>query len=540
MSTTSADTPLDLCYALEGKIVTMDTDGSVLNKGVVYINGNIIEAVQPAGFLPPAGFENCLKIRSKGTIYPGLIELHNHLSYNILPLWKVPKKYTNRAQWRGISEYRKYVSGPLQILAKERKGYLAALVRYVECKCLLGGVTTSQGITLASNSGIIKYYRGIIRNVEHPDDPALPRAETRTDDVKDAEDFLEKLHTDSCRLLHLSEGIDAKAREHFINLQLPDGQWAITDALAGIHSTGLSEYDLDILKTNGGSIIWSPLSNMLLYGDTARIKAAKEKGILIALGSDWSPSGSKNLLGELKVAKVYSDKHKKIFSDFELVQLVTINAARVVKWQNALGSIEAGKYADLIVVHGTRGDPYRRLLRSSEADISLVVINGIPRIGTVPLMEPFGLETERWQVGIHPQGRILYLSQTPGTAYVGTLSLRISAERLREGLQTLPKPPNFREPPLAAPGKGRSAERYTLILDNEEEFGQSLRPLAPAFARPPPEPAKPLEEILVPIELDPLTVADDPITFFNQLKDQPNLPDYIKTRLPKFYPKLLI
>ena len=29
-----------------------------------------------------------------------------------------------------------------------------ALVRYVECKCLLGGVTTSQGIQLYSNAGI--------------------------------------------------------------------------------------------------------------------------------------------------------------------------------------------------------------------------------------------------------------------------------------------------------------------------------------------------------------------------------------------------
>jgi hypothetical protein len=64
---------------------------------------------------------------------------------------------------------------------------LPALVRYVESKCLLGGVTTSQGVMLASNSGIRRFYRGIVRNVEQTDDPDLPEAQGRIADV-DARD----------------------------------------------------------------------------------------------------------------------------------------------------------------------------------------------------------------------------------------------------------------------------------------------------------------------------------------------------------------
>src|SRR4051794_38349840 len=184
----SADLPLETPYVLLGKLVTMDAHLTVIEKGAVYINGDTIVAVLPASAPPPAGFEDCLKIQTKGTIYPGLIELHNHLSYNILPPWNVPKRYTNREKWRGEPDYRKFISGPLRMLTKERKGYLAALVRYVECKCLLGGVTTSQGITLASNMGILKFYRGVVRNVEQPDDQLLPAAETRTDDVDSAAD----------------------------------------------------------------------------------------------------------------------------------------------------------------------------------------------------------------------------------------------------------------------------------------------------------------------------------------------------------------
>jgi hypothetical protein len=451
----------------------------------------------------------------------------------------VPKKYDNRERWRGVPDYRKFISGPLRMLAKERIGYLAALVRYVESKCLLGGVTTSQGITLASNAGVLKFYRGIVRNVEQPDDPALPAAKTRTDDVDDAEDFLHKLQADSCRLLHLSEGKDNFARQQFLNLRLADGTWAITDALTGIHAAGLFEEDFPILKANGGSVVWSPLSNLLLYGDTALIQAAKDNGILIGLGSDWSPSGSKNLLGELKVAKVVSDANGKIFSDEELIMMATINAARILKWDALLGSIEPGKRADLIVAHGSQGSGYRRLLRSSEADITLVVINGVPRCGTAGLMELFDVETERWQVGTPPEERVLYLRQTAGTAFVGTLTLREAQDRLRAGMQNFPDPPNFVEPPLADLGNGAPPETFTLVLDNDGEIGQSLRPLAPMLAQPPVA-AVALEDILVPMELDPLTVADDPTKFFTQLTNQINLPDYVKKKLPKLYPRLIV
>jgi len=543
MPSISDDLPLTIRYVLLGKVVTMDANLSVVNKGAVYVNRDTIEAVQPAASPPPAGFEDCLKINTKGTIYPGLIELHNHLSYNILPAWKVPKKYGNREQWRGVRDYQKFISGPLRMLAKERKGYLAALVRYVEVKCLLAGVTTSQGITLASNAGVIKYYRGIVRNVEQPDDPALPAANTLTSDVNDAEDFLKKLQDDSfhhcCRLLHLSEGKDQFARKQFLNLRLANGTWAINNALAGIHSAGLFAEDFPILKANGGAIIWSPLSNLLLYGETALIQAAKENDILIGLGSDWSPSGSKNLLGELKVAKIFSDANGKIFSDEELIKMVTINAAHILNWGALLGSIEPGKRADLIVSHGSQGSGYQRLLYSSEADITLVVINGVPRYGTAMLMEPFGIEAERLKIGQKEEERVLYLRQTDGTAFVGTLTLREAQNRLRTGLRNLPNPPNFVEPPLAILEERTPPEEFTLVLDNDGEIGQSLRPLSPMLT-PPPFATEALEDILVPIELDVLTVTDDPAEYFNMLTNQINLPDYVKNNLPKFYPRLIV
>ncbi len=164
---------------------------------------------------------------------------------------------------------------------------------------------TSQGIMLNSNAGIQRYYRGILRNVEQTDDPELFEAQGRIADVvaKDARAFFGRLmKEDSCFLLHLSEGVsqegqtDSVARRHFLALQVAPGEWAINDRLTAIHAAGLLPEDFDLLAQHGGSMVWSPLSNLLLYGATARVEAARKRGVRIGLGSDWAPSGSKNLL----------------------------------------------------------------------------------------------------------------------------------------------------------------------------------------------------------------------------------------------------
>jgi hypothetical protein len=58
-------------------------------------------------------------------------------------------------------------------------GVVEAVVRFTECRCLLGGATTSQGITLVGTGGLVEMYQGAVRNVERTDDPLLPPAGTR-------------------------------------------------------------------------------------------------------------------------------------------------------------------------------------------------------------------------------------------------------------------------------------------------------------------------------------------------------------------------
>ncbi|MCK6499016.1 MAG: hypothetical protein L6Q38_06000, partial [Nitrospira sp.] len=104
--------------ALSGRVVMMDDAFTVLPRGVLYIEQGAIVAVREAGEAPPDGFQTVPVVNSRGTIFPGLIELHNHLAYNILRLWAVPRRFTNRDQWAGTPAYRALISGPMQILGK--------------------------------------------------------------------------------------------------------------------------------------------------------------------------------------------------------------------------------------------------------------------------------------------------------------------------------------------------------------------------------------------------------------------------------------
>ena len=524
--------------ALRGRVVSMDAQYSVLSRGIIYIERGTIIAVQDAVISAPPGFETVPIVDTRGTIYPGLIELHNHLAYNALRLWQVPKKYGNRDQWSGIPEYRRLISGPMQIVGKT-PSLLPALVRYVECKCLLGGVTTSQGIQLFSNAGVRRFYRGVVRNAEQTDEADLPEAVTRIDDVDagNAELFLARLKKQTCFLLHLSEGADRAARDHFLALQMPSGDWAITPQLAGIHCTALTPVDFERFGKLGGAMIWSPLSNLLLYGATADVAAARAAGVRIGIGSDWSPSGSKNLLGELKVAWLWV-QNMPGFNQRDIVAMATRNAAAILQWDAVLGSIEPGKRADLLVIDGMRGDPYGALIAAKETAIRLVMINGVARYGSATLLPKLGCKGETITVG--GCERMLYLEQATQDPDVSGVSLRQAKIVLKGALARLPQLAlELEQPKLIVRALGEPEPIvWQLALDELHDTGVDLRPRLPlpetqeitGPQRLQTRAITPLSQIVTPLVLDPLTVADDP-DFIKTLSAQKNLPDLIKQAL---------
>lgn len=540
--------------ALAGRVVTMDEHDTVLDEGVVYVADGAIKAVLPRQAPQPPDFAGVRPVAVGGTIYPGLIELHNHMAFDILRLWQVPQPFSNRDKWRAdsVPDYRRLISGPMTVLGKSAA--VAAIVRYVEAKCLLGGTTTGQGVRLNSAPGIVSFFRGVVRNVESPGD-GLPSAATHVQDVdaRDAARFKERLAAASCMLLHLSEGVDDAARRAFTALRDADGdgdedeRWAIAPSLAGIHCTALSGEDFEVLARLGGAMVWSPLSNHLLYGRTADMAAATSTAtkLRIGLGADWSPSGSKNLLGELKVAKLCSDEHARttgnpLFTDSELVALATRNAAAILGWPGRLGVLAPGAQADLIVLTGSRGDPYTALLRSGEHDLRAVVIGGVARYATPALMGRLGAGvTETLSVG--GRRRALNLDDPTTHPEVAAVTLADARSQLRDALARLPELAREQEDAASDPSAAAAAPRLELVLDELDDTGFDQRPRLPLDGRlTGPDllaaaAAPPLSTVLGPLELDPLTVVDDR-AWLEEIGTQTNLPQFLRRGLPAMYP----
>gem|GEM_PF-1556854 len=193
---------------------------------------------------------------------------------------------------------------------------------------------------------------------------------------------------------HLAEGRrdDAYNQSEY---PLADALGLTRPGMVFIHGVGLTDFQR--AKTQGISLVWSPFSNLLLYGQTLDIKAAIEAGVNVALGPDWSPTGSKHMLDEMKIAKRYLE-HNKVqisrngslipVSDKMLFEMATINAARALRVDDRLGRIRLGFIADLLLVERLNpGDPYQSLLSASQKEVTLVVTGGQPLYGERAMVE---------------------------------------------------------------------------------------------------------------------------------------------------------
>jgi len=113
----------------------------------------------------------------------------------------------------------------------------------------------------------------------------------------------------------------------------------------------------------------------------------------VCLGSDWGPSGTKNLLGEMKVARIAADHFGYTLSDADIVEMVTANPGVLLErcWHRPVGRLVSGGFADVTVIRGRgRGTAWSRIVAATERDVALVVIGGVPRYGDTRLMTAAG------------------------------------------------------------------------------------------------------------------------------------------------------
>lgn len=370
-----------------GTVITGDTDRRVLAGGAVCIADGIIEAVLARGESPPAGFSNATVVNTGSIVTPGLIDLHNHLAYNTLPLWVGrPEPYETRYQWPDAATYQRDISNPSQALGIAAP---AAALRYAEVKAAVGGVTSIQG-----SPTVTRAFPGwMVRNIEKERfgtgqriyQSVLPASD---DDLDKAG---RRLDEGTAFIYHLAEGVRADLREEFTQL---DDHGCVRDGLIGIHSTALRRTDFKRWRQQGGgSIVWSPFSNLWLYGGTTDVLGARKEGLRVCLGSDWTPSGTRNVLGELKVAARWNETTLDgALDDADLFEMVTANPGDALAgpWGTPVGRLVPGALADVATFMPIAADPYRSVLRSNERHVRLVMVGGRPVYGNRSLLRAAG------------------------------------------------------------------------------------------------------------------------------------------------------
>ena len=167
-----------------------------------------------------------------------------------------------------------------------------------------------------------------------------------------------------------------------------------------IHACAVDLADPDdaaFLKKFGIGLIWSPVSNLLLYSDTPDFfRYMDDPELHIALGSDWSPSGSKTVWGEARFAYdliTILDQETDTTRENLLKACTVIPAA--ILGEDRLGNIREGAFADLFILRANAdigGDPAAALnvfITGDDANTEAVLVRGVPVYGTGDFLAAF-------------------------------------------------------------------------------------------------------------------------------------------------------
>jgi cytosine/adenosine deaminase-related metal-dependent hydrolase len=360
--------------------------------GEVLVEGNLLTCVSPSCSAMP-GAAGATVITTNGIILPGLIDAHNHGLFDVFDEsdWSPAQLYTNHNQWTAESRYQEMVDAK-QYLNSEGTSpvdYGCEMDKYAEIKALIAGTTSyllAPGLTRSC-------FASLIRTIDTPqNDLGADRIQTsisvpsNTTAQSVCNNFASGATT--AYVVHVAEGVDQTARNEFATLAGRAGGCLISPHTTIVHGTALGTSEFATMAGAGMKLVWSPRSNMFLYGGTTRIDVALQAGVsTIALAPDWSLGGSVNLLDELRFAdEVDRDLFGDVLTPERLFRMVTIDAARALAVDTVLGSLEVGKRADLMVIDGYGPAPYDALMLATPVSVRLAVVDGRALYGDIALL----------------------------------------------------------------------------------------------------------------------------------------------------------
>jgi 5-methylthioadenosine/S-adenosylhomocysteine deaminase len=396
-------------------VVTMDPARSVIENGAVAIRGDRIAAVGTRTDIERRFRASSRIDLPQGLIAPGLVNTHTHAPMSLfrgiaddLRLQEWLERYIFPAEAKNLSPDFVRWGTRLACLEMALSGTTAFADMYY-FEDVIAEATKEAGLRGVLGETILNFPAPDARTPEDAlafterfirrfkDDPLIVPAPAPHALFTNKDETLKAARALANRygvplLTHLSETKqerdDTVAKRGMSPVRVLDSLGVFNGRTICAHSVWVDDTDLGILKKRGVGIAHCPSSNMKLASGVAPVVKMLSMGIAAGLGTD-GPAGSNNDFNLFEEMDLASKLQKVISGDPQALparqafEMATIRGARALGLGNEIGSLEAGKRADLIALRLDRPhgvplyDVYSQLVYALKgSDVEHVMVNG--------------------------------------------------------------------------------------------------------------------------------------------------------------------
>jgi 5-methylthioadenosine/S-adenosylhomocysteine deaminase len=398
-----------------GIVVTMDAGRAIYQEGSVAVRGDSIVAVGPRAEVE-ARYQSVQKIDAhRRLVLPGFINGHTHVPMTLfrglhddvtLNDWLY--KYIFPAEAKNVNE--EFVRWGTRLAAAEQiragvttfadmyyfEDAIAQETKAAGMRGVLGETfidfpapdNKSEAEMLAYTEKFLKRWQGDALIHAAPAPHSIYTCSKKT--LQDAAALARKYHAPI--LIHVAEMKKERDDSEKANGMSPvmylEKIGVLGPDVVAAHCIFVDEADRKLLAERGVGCVHNPSSNMMIASGVAPVPEERAAGIAMGLGTD-GPAGSNNdldLMEEIdlaaKLAKI-SKMDPLALNAKAVVEMATIDGARALHMEKEIGSLEAGKKADLILISLDKPnavpmyDIYAQIAYALKgSDVETVVIGG--------------------------------------------------------------------------------------------------------------------------------------------------------------------
>ena len=352
----------------------------VLDNHAVAVNGGRIVEILPSSAVHRYRAKRHLKLASHA-LMPGFVNLHTHAAMALmrgmaddLPLMRWLSEHIWPAERRHLG--RDFVKeGTLLACAEMLKGGTTAFNDMYFFPGAAAEAAAEAGMRAAIGMVVLDFPtpyagdaddyigKGLAARDEHASNPLLsfffaPHAPYTVSDASFGKILTYASELDLPVHLHLcetGEEVESSLKAHRTG---PVGRMArlglLGPGLIAVHMVKATPEDVDVFAAHGCHVAHCPTSNLKLASGFAPVAAMIDAGINVGIGTDGAASNNRSdMFSEMRMAALLAkgtSGRADALPAYEALAMATLNGAKALGMEKDIGSLEPGKYADMVAV----------------------------------------------------------------------------------------------------------------------------------------------------------------------------------------------